>query len=163
MQYNPHCHRYRKGGKWVISHLMPVFCNGHINHCLIQQKSGLKMWPRLTIPHILKGMCVGPRCTILMHVNAYDLWCCVRVIPLNLYIFRENWSFRSLSRWNGEAISILKVIPAYNLMQLHIERPFSVREVLVPKSYSIEMVSHTVDKRNTIYAISSRIFEFLFV
>ncbi len=34
-------------------------------------------------------MCGGPRCTILMHVNAYDLWCCVHVISLNLYISHE--------------------------------------------------------------------------
>ncbi len=52
----------------------------------------------------LKGMCGGPRCTILMHVNAYDSWCCVRVIPLNLYIFQEDWSFQSLSKRNGGAM-----------------------------------------------------------
>ncbi len=41
---------------------------------------------------IFKGMCGGPRCTILMHVNAYELWCCGRVIPLNPYIFTRIWS-----------------------------------------------------------------------
>ncbi len=46
-------------------------------------------------------------------------------------------------------------------MQLHIERPLSVREVLVPKTYPIDTVSDTVDKWSIIYAISSRIFEFL--
>ncbi len=48
-------------------------------------------------------------------------------------------------------------------MQLHIERPLSVRKVLVPKTYPIDLVSHRVDKWSTIYAISSRIFEFLFL
>ena len=45
-------------------------------------------------------------------------------------------------------------------MQLHIKRPLSVRKVLVPKSYPIELVSHTFHEWSTIYAISSRIFEF---
>ncbi len=34
-------------------------------------------------------------------------------------------------------------------MQLHIERPLSVRDVLVPKSYPIDLVSYTVDKWST--------------
>ncbi len=49
-------------------------------------------------------MCGGPRCTIHvpMHVNAYDLWCFVRVVPLNLYIFQVNWSFQSAeAKWRG--------------------------------------------------------------
>ena len=45
-------------------------------------------------------------------------------------------------------------------MQLHIKRPLSVHKVLVPKSYPIELVSHTFHEWSTIYAISSRIFDF---
>ena len=48
-------------------------------------------------------------------------------------------------------------------MQLHIERRLSVGEVLVLKSYPIDLVSYTVDKWSTIYKVSSRILEFLFL
>ena len=43
-----------------------------------------------TVHSLLKGMCGGLSCTILMHVNGYNLLCCVHVIPLNVYIFPEN-------------------------------------------------------------------------
>ncbi len=45
-------------------------------------------------------------------------------------------------------------------MQLHIERPLSVRKVLVPKLHPIDLVSHTVYEWSTIYAISSQNFLF---
>ncbi len=48
-------------------------------------------------------------------------------------------------------------------MSLHIERPLSLCKVLMPKCYLIDLLLHTIDKWSIVYAISSRIYGFLFL
>ncbi len=67
---------------------------------------------------LFKGMCGGPRCTILMHVNAYDLWCCVHVIPLNQYIFQE-WKITKIFKGTSGVQDTMLWTPTHPL-NIHI-------------------------------------------